>query len=93
MNQYELLYILDNSIDDAAKDALVKKFEDVVTAGGGTVEKTDRWGSKKLAYAIDYKTDGYYVLMNFTSGADLPKELERQMGITDEVIRKLVVRK
>ena len=93
MNNYEVLYIVDNAIDDAAKDAVIAKFEGVVTSSGGTVEKSDRWGAKKLAYPIDYKTDGYYVLMTFASDSQLPKELERQMRISDEIIRYLVVRK
>ncbi len=93
MNQYEVLYIVDNSLSEEAKDAVVAKFEGVIAEQGGTVEKTDRWGTKKLAYPIDYKTDGYYVLMTFAGSAELPKELERQMGITEEIMRKMVIRK
>ncbi|MBP5686242.1 MAG: 30S ribosomal protein S6, partial [Clostridia bacterium] len=58
MTKYEMLYIIDVSLSDEAKDAIVKKFEDLVTANGGTVEKTDRWGVRKLQYPIDYKTEG-----------------------------------
>lgn len=93
MNNYEVLYILNNTLDEAAKEAAIAKFEGIVTASGGTVEKTDKWGAKKLAYTIDYKTDGYYVLMNFASDSQLPKELERQMRISDDVIRFIVIRK
>lgn len=93
MNNYEVLYIIENSLDDSAKEAVISKFEGVVTENGGTVEKTDKWGSKKFAYPIDYKNDGYYVLMTFASASDLPKELERQMRISDEIIRFMVIRK
>ena len=93
MNKYEALYILDTTIDDAAKDALVEKFKGVVESAGGTVDGVDKWGVKKLAYEINFKSEGYYVLMNFTANADLPQELERQMRIADEVIRFIVVKK
>ena len=86
MNKYEVLYILDAKIDDAAKDALIEKFKGVVESAGGAVENVDKWGVKKLAYEINFKSEGYYVLMNFTANADLPQELERQMRITEEVI-------
>ncbi len=93
MNKYEVLYILDAKIDDAAKDALVEKFKGVVESAGGSVESVDKWGVKKLAYEIDFKSEGYYFLMNFTANADLPQELERQMRIADEVMRFIVVKK
>ncbi len=93
MNKYEVLYILDAKIDDAAKDALIEKFKGVVESAGGAVENVDKWGVKKLAYEINFKSEGYYVLMNFTANADLPQELERQMRITDEVMRFIVVKK
>lgn len=93
MNKYEVLYILNASLDDSAKDELIEKFKTVVTAGGGSVESVDKWGVKKLAYEINFKNDGYYVLMNFTAPPTLPDELERQMRISDNVMRFLVVRK
>ena len=93
MNKYEVLYILDAKIDDAAKDTLIEKFKGVVESAGGAVENVDKWGVKKLAYEINFKSEGYYVLMNFTANADLPQELERQMRITDEVMRFIVVKK
>lgn len=93
MNKYEVLYILDAKLDDAAKDALCDKFKSAVEAGGGSVESVDKWGVKKLAYEIDFKSEGYYVLMTFTAPAELPQELERQMRITDGVMRFIVVKK
>jgi small subunit ribosomal protein S6 len=93
MNKYEALYLLSASIADATKEKLIKRFEDVVIKGGGTVDKTDKWGNRKLAYPIDFKTEGYYVLMDFTSPVELPKELERQMRISDGVLRFIITRK
>ena len=65
----------------------------MVETAGGAVEGVDKWGVKKLAYEINFKSEGYYVLMNFTADAALPQELERQMRITDEVMRFIVVKK
>ena len=91
MNSYELLYILNNELSDEAKGAVVEKLNAVVTDNGGTIDGIDKWGTRKLAYPIDYKTEGYYVLVNFTAPATLPDELERVMRITDAVIRFLIV--
>ena len=93
MNSYELLYILNNELSDEAKGAVVEKLIAVVTDNGGTIDGIDKWGTRKLAYPIDYKTEGYYVLVNFTAPATLPDELERVMRITDAVIRFLIVKK
>ena len=57
------------------------------------MESVNKWGNKRFAYEIDGKNDGYYVLMNFTAKSDLPQEIERQMKISDEVIRYMTVRK
>ena len=51
----------------------------------------DEWGKRRLAYAIDYKTEGYYVLMSFTSGPEFPKELDRILGITEGIMRSMIV--
>ena len=93
MNKYEVLYIIDASIDDAAKEAQIAKYSDLITANGGSVEAIDKWGIKKFAYPMEFKNEGYYVLMTFTAPADLPSEMERQMRISDAVIRYLVIRK
>ena len=93
MTKYEMLYIIDASLSDEAKDALVKKFEDLVTTNGGVIEKTDRWGNKKLVYPINYKTEGYYVLMTFEAQGTLVQEIKRIAGITDGVIRRLITKR
>lgn len=93
MNSYELLYIIDNDLSDEAKENLVAKISAVVTDNVGTVDGVDKWGTRKLAYPINYKSEGYYVLVNFTAPATLPSEVERVLRITDGVVRFLVVKK
>lgn len=93
MNKYEVLYIIDASADDATKEAQIAKYSDLVTAAGGTVDAIDKWGIKKFAYPMEFKNEGYYVLMTFSAPADLPAEMERQMRISEFVIRYLVIRK
>ncbi len=93
MNMYELLYIIDNSATDEAKEALVAKFDSLITTNGGTVDSVDKWGTKRLAYPINYKNDGYYVLVNFSAEATLPLEIERVMGITEGVVRYMIIKK
>ena len=93
MNSYELLYILNNDLSDEAKTAVIDKLSAVVTGNGGTVDNVDKWGTRRLAYPINYKNEGYYVLVNFTAPATLPDELERVMRITDSVVRFMIVKR
>lgn len=92
INKYETIFVLDADLDEEKTAALTEKFQKLI-ADNGTVESVDVWGKRRLAYPINYKTEGYYVLVNFSSGPEFPKELERIYGITDGVIRTLVVRK
>lgn len=91
MNKYETLFILNPSLDEEAINANVDKFKDVIQNGGGEVENVDLWGKRKLAYEIKKVNEGFYVLVNFKSDAQLPKELDRVFRITDSVIRHLIV--
>ncbi len=92
MNKYELVYIIDPTVDDEGRKALIEKFNQLIADNGGQVEKVDEWGKRRLAYPIDYKTEGWYVLVNFSSEATLPLELERNLKINDMVIRYQVIR-
>lgn len=92
MKKYEMLYILSAEITEEERDAIVSRFEKVVTDNGGNVEKVDKWGVKKLVYPINYKTEGYYVLMTFESDTTLVAELKRIAGITDGVMRRLITK-
>ena len=91
MNKYEAMYIVTPELEDEAIKGVIEKFSGIITANGGEIEKTDEWGRKKLAYPIDYKTEGYYVLMSFTSGPEFPKELDRILGITEGIMRSMIV--
>ena len=93
MNKYEVLYILDAGLDDAAKDAACEKYSALVKELGGEVESVDKWGVKKFAYPIGFKTEGFYALMNFSSAPEFPAELERRMRIDENVVRFMVVKK
>lgn len=92
MNSYETIFIIDASLDEEATKKTVEKFTNLIGANG-TVDLVDEWGKKRLAYEINDKTEGYYVLVNFTSDADFPKELDRQFRISDSILRTIIVRK
>jgi small subunit ribosomal protein S6 len=92
MNQYEVMYVIDAALEDSARTELINRFSDLVTKNGGEVDRVDEWGKRRLAYAIQYKTEGYYVLMYIKAPAELPREIERNMQISDSVLRYLTVR-
>ena len=92
INKYETIFVLDAMLEEEKITALSEKFQKLI-ADNGTVESVDVWGKRKLAYPIDFKTEGYYVLVNFTSEPEFPKELERIYGITDGVMRTITIRK
>ena len=90
--KYEMLYLIDSALADEARDGLIAKFEDLVKSLGGTVLSTDKWGVKKLAYPINYKSDAFYVLMTFEAEGSVLKELDRIAGITDGVMRRMITK-
>ncbi|MDO4549492.1 MAG: 30S ribosomal protein S6, partial [Clostridia bacterium] len=92
MNHYEVMYVVDTGIDDKSRQDLITRFSDLVAANGGEVDRVDEWGKRRLAYPINYKTEGYYVLMYITAPPTLPKELERNLQISDSILRYLVIR-
>ena len=93
MNRYEMIYIIDTGLEEAARKELIEKVSALISANGGEIEKVDEtWGKRRLAYAIDYKTEGWYVLVTFKAPADLPRELERNLQINENVLRYLVVK-
>jgi small subunit ribosomal protein S6 len=92
MNKYESLYILKPVTEEEARKALIERFKALVESNGGKVESVDEWGLRKLAYEIDYIKEGYYVLMTFEAGPELPAELERNYNISDSVLRYNVIR-
>lgn len=91
MNKYEVMYIV-KPLEDEAFETVVKKFENLIVANGGAVEKIDRLGKKRLAYEIEKIKEGLYVLVTFTGSAACVAELDRVMRITDELMRHMIVK-
>ena len=91
MNKYEAMYVITPELEDEAVKGIIEKYTGIITANGGEIEKVDEWGRRRLAYPINYKTEGYYVLMTFTSEPSFPKELDRVLRITDGIMRSLIV--
>ena len=87
---YEVVYIIDPAQGEEAIAATVAKFQALAEQNGSAVE-VEEWGTRKLAYPIDYKTEGYYVLMTFNSIPSFPRELDRVFRITDGIMRSLIV--
>ena len=92
MAKYEMLYLLNNDLSDEAKEAEIAKYEDIVKTMGGALVSTDKWGTKKTAYPINYKTEAYYVLMTFEAEANVIDELERVAGIDADVLRRMTTK-
>ena len=92
MNKYELVYIIDPAVEETARKELIERYNALITSNGGTVDKVDEWGKRRLAYAINYKTEGYYVLVCFQAESELPREIERQLQISEPCIRYQIVR-
>ena len=92
MIDYEILLMLDPDLPEERQEEIVKRARDLVEKGGGTWDGQDAWGRRKLAYEIDHKTEGYYVVWELTSdGGDL-EALERSLRLADEVVRHKLVR-
>lgn len=92
INNYETIFVINPSLDEEATKAVVEKFKTLIEQNG-TLENVDEWGKRKLAYPINYITEGYYVLINFSSDAQFPTELERIFRISDNILRSIVVKK
>ena len=92
MTNYELMFIINPTLEDAAKNALVEKVQGII-AEAGELGETDVWGMRKLAYPIEKKSEGYYVLVQFAADTEFPKELDRRLKISDDVIRHMIINK
>ena len=90
-NSYETMLVFSVANGDEAVTALVEKFKALIEANG-TIESVDEWGKCKLAYPINYETEGYYMLVNFTCEPEFPAELDRIVKITEGVLRALTVK-
>ena len=87
--KYEVMYIINPNFSDEDRAAIVEKFKALVEQNG-TLDEMEEMGKRKLAYEINYISEGYYVLVKFTSAPDFPAELDRVLGITDGVMRSLI---
>jgi len=87
--KYELLYIIDPDLGEEGVASAVEKFKSLIE-GAGTLDSIEEWGRRKLAYLINDKPEGYYVLARFTSPPDFPAELTRILGITEGILRSLI---
>jgi len=90
MRNYETIFILKPSLEEEKRNEAIEKFKAIIAADG-EIEKVEEWGNRKLAYEIEKIREGYYVLVNFKANSTLPKELERNFKISDDVIRYIVV--
>ena len=93
MNKYELAVVVSAKIEDEDRAATIEKVKEYITRFGGTVTEVDEWGKRKLAYAIEDETEGYYMLVEFTSAPEFPAELDRIYKITDGVLRSMIIAK
>ena len=91
MNKYEVMVIV-KPAEEEATNAVISKIEALIARVGGTVEKVDRWGKRRLAYAVKKFTDGFYVLIEFTADPAEIKEIDRVMKINDEILKHLIVK-
>jgi small subunit ribosomal protein S6 len=92
MRVYEELFIVKPDAPEEEVDAFTEQVKELIVAGQGTVEKADKWGTRKLAYRVQKYNEGIYVLIQFSAPSDLVKEVERRMRVTDLVIKFITVR-
>ncbi|HEU0256256.1 MAG TPA: 30S ribosomal protein S6 [Microbacteriaceae bacterium] len=92
MHQYELMVILDPGIDERTVAPSIDKFLGVIRGDGGSIEKVDVWGRRRLAYPIQKKTEGIYAVVDFTANPAATQELERQLKLSEAVMRTKVLR-
>ena len=92
MHQYELMVILDPEIDERTVAPSLDKFLNVIRNDGGTIDKVDIWGKRRLAYEINKKTEGIYAVVDMTANSDATVELDRQLKLSEAVMRTKVLR-
>lgn len=90
MKKYELIYILKTDTEEETKGKIQEKLKSIIETNG-QIENVDVWGNRKLAYQIQKLSDGYYVLVKFNAGSEVPKELDRNLKIMDQVIRHMII--
>lgn len=92
MRQYELMIILDPDLEERTIQPSLDKFMSVITKDGGTVDNVDLWGKRRLAYEIKKKSEGIYAVVTFNAESATAKELDRQLGLNESVLRTKLLR-
>jgi small subunit ribosomal protein S6 len=92
MHPYELMVIVNPEVEDRTVQPMIEKFLGVITTGGGTVDNVDYWGRRRLAYEIQKKSEGIYTIVNFTADPATTQELERQLRLSESIMRTKVLR-
>ncbi|MHB8927356.1 MAG: 30S ribosomal protein S6 [Bacillota bacterium] len=92
MRKYEVMYIIRPDLDEEQTTAVIEKFQNLLTGQGATIDKTEKWGKRRLAYELKGHLEGQYVVVQFEGEAKAAAELERVLKIADEIIRHMVVR-
>ena len=92
MRQYEMMVILDPEVDERTVGPSLEKFLNVITSGGGSIEKVDVWGRRRLAYEIHRRSEGIYAVIDMIATPELAQELDRQLGLNESVLRTKLIR-
>ena len=93
MNSYELMYIIPSQSTDEEKEAMIAQVNGMIEKDNGKIESVERIGNKKLAYEINKKREGFYVLVNFTADASVPNKVSALLRITNNIMRHIIVAK
>ena len=92
MRPYELMVIIDPEVEERTVEPTLQKFLNVITTDGGTIEKVDIWGRRRLAYEIQKKSEGIYAVVNFTAEPATAQELDRVLGLNETILRTKITR-
>lgn len=92
MRHYEMMIILDPELDDRSVAPSLEKFLDVIRKGGGSIDKVDVWGRRRLAYDIKKKPEGHYAVIDMQATPELAAELDRQLNLNESILRTKVIR-
>ena len=93
MNKYELMVILSNGLADDAKETLANKVAGILETNGAKIESVEKIGTKKYAYAINFKNEGYYVLYNIECEANVPNQVQKQLLLIEDIVRSMFIKK
>ena len=91
MKQYETMYIIKSTLDDAARAALAERMHGIILEHGGTIDNIDDWGMRDFAYEIDHMSKGYYVIITYTVSVEGLNEFKRLMGIDSDIVRLMTI--